>query len=154
MPETTQVEIVAPTPVPVVTVVTPSTEPTPVKLVSPSTVPVEIVNPEVLAPEGSTDYQSQRTDPSLAATTTFQQDLTTAGQRKVNLIWEYTQAMVAIFVVALTMIGSIYGMIYGLQIPNLIAVAFGTVVGFYFSRTNHAAIGSIGAKPLQPYVGR
>jgi hypothetical protein len=34
------------------------------------------------------------------------------------------------------------------------AMAFGTVVGFYFSRTNHAAIGGTGAKPEAPYEGR
>lgn len=36
---------------------------------------------------------------SLTPTTTEQQDLTVAGQRKVNLIWEFTQASIAILVV-------------------------------------------------------
>lgn len=35
---------------------------------------------------------------SLAPTTTTQEDLTTAGQRRVNLVWEFTQAMIAIAV--------------------------------------------------------
>jgi hypothetical protein len=35
------------------------------------------------------------------------------------------------------------------------SVAFGTVVGFYFSRTNHAAIGGVGKKPHDgEYRGR
>ena len=98
--------------------------------------------------------QSQGSDPSRPATTTFQEDLTTAGQRRVNLIWEYTQASIAVVVVLFTMVAGIAAMIYGLDIPSIISVAFGMVTGFYFSRTNHAAIGGIGHKPQQPYVGR
>ncbi len=41
------------------------------------------------------------------------------------------------------------------QIPTIMSVAFGTVVGFYFSRTNHSAIGGVGLKPvLDEYKGR
>jgi len=99
--------------------------------------------------------QEQGADPSLPARTTFQEDLTTAGQRQINLIWERTQSFIAVAVVVLTMVASIVGMMYNLAIPNLLAVAFGTVVGFYFSRTNHAAIGGVGPKPtLATYEGR
>ena len=91
----------------------------------------------------------------LAPNTTEQQDLTTAGQRKVNLIWEYTQAIIAMVVVTTTMASTLIASWKAdTQVPNLIAVAFGTVVGFYFSRTNHAAIGGVGDKPSQPYEGR
>lgn len=85
--------------------------------------------------------------------TTTQEDLTTAGQRRVNLIWEYTQAFIAVVVVLATMARG-YQLESNQQIPTIMAVAFGTVVGFYFSRTNHAAIGGIGNKPTQPYEGR
>lgn len=99
--------------------------------------------------------QSQALDPSKPATTTFQEDLNTAGQRRINLIWEYTQAMIALLVVVATMVCGAYAQIYDqTQIPTIIAVAFGTVTGFYFSRTNHAAIGGIGPKPSPPYEGR
>jgi len=92
---------------------------------------------------------------SLSPTTTTQQDITLAGQRRVNLIWEYTQAFVAISVVAATMGAGIYSMVNDIaQIPTIISVAFGTIVGFYFSRTNHQAIGGIGDQPIQPYIGR
>jgi len=94
---------------------------------------------------------------SIPATTTIQQDLTTAGQRKVNLIWEYTQAGVALIVVLSTMAAGLWESMHDSKqpVPTIMAVAFGTVVGFYFSRTNHAAIGGIGAKPNQvPYEGR
>lgn len=97
------------------------------------------------------------TQPSLPPKTTSQQDLTTAGQRRINLIWEYTQAIIALIVVITTMVAGILGVIAPGpdHIPTIISMAFGTVVGFYFSRTNHVAIGGIGHKPEQlPYEGR
>jgi len=93
-------------------------------------------------------------DKSVRATTTLQQDLTTAGQRRINLIWEYTQAFIAVMVVISTMICGAIAMAKDMPIPTIISVAFGMVTGFYFSRTNHAAIGGVGAKPQQEYRGR
>jgi hypothetical protein len=93
----------------------------------------------------------------LPPTTTSQEDMTTAGQRQINLIWERTQACIAIFVVFMTMITGAWSVFTKSsdQIPNIIATAFGMVVGFYFSRTNHAAIGGVGRKPSDgPYTGR
>lgn len=100
--------------------------------------------------------QSQKRDPSLPAKTTFQEDLTHAGQRQINLIWERTQAVIALMVVAFTMVCGAISMWKGVDIPNVVAVAFGMVTGFYFSRTNHAAIGGVGRKQNehQPYEGR
>ncbi len=95
--------------------------------------------------------------PPVQPTTTEQEDLTTAGQRKINLIWEYTQAIIALMVVIATMWAGVYTAISHSadQIPTVLSLAFGTVVGFYFSRTNHAAIGGIGAKPPPSrYEGR
>ena len=95
---------------------------------------------------------------SLPPTTTHQEDIVTAGQRKVNLIWEFTQAIIAISVVATTMFVAGYAYIVqgNTDVPNLIAVAFGTIVGFYFARTNHQAIGGTGVKAneSQNYEGR
>src|SRR5678815_5028890 len=45
--------------------------------------------------------------------TTLQEDLTTAGQRRVNLIWEWTQAIIAIGVVVSTMVVGGYIAILG-----------------------------------------
>lgn len=88
-------------------------------------------------------------------TSTQQHYLMTEGQRKVNLIWEYTQAAIAVVVVVCTMLTSMFAIYHGVeQVPNVVAVAFGTVVGFYFSRTNHAAIGGVGSQPTQEYIGR
>jgi len=94
---------------------------------------------------------------SLPPDTTAQQDITTAGQRKINLIWEYTQAIIALIVVGSTMAAGLRASFMPAQqqqLPTIMSVAFGTVVGFYFSRTNHAAIGGIGSKPESKYEGR
>jgi len=129
-----------------------SEAPIPVSIAAPVPIPVRVSADDLaqLTPH----LQSQLTDPSRPAVTTFQEDLTTAGQRQINLIWERTQSAIALMVAAFTMTTGIYSMWSDKPIPTIIAVAFGTVTGFYFSRTNHAAIGGIGPKPEAPYMGR
>jgi len=90
----------------------------------------------------------------LPATTTSQQDLTTAGQRRVNLLWEYTQAIIALIVTICTMAAGAYATFNRSETPPVLNISFGMVIGFYFSRTNHAAIGGVGRKPEQSYEGR
>jgi hypothetical protein len=103
--------------------------------------------------------------PSLDPTTTAQQDLTTAGQRQINLIWERTQALLALSVVMFTVFidGLVTvlciimktdltaSMMMGLSFLNITCTG---VISFYFSRTNHAAIGGVGQKPMENYTGR
>ena len=87
--------------------------------------------------------------PSIAPTTTEQEDLVTKGQRTINLIWEVTQGMIA---VAITM-----AVIYcatATIVSEVLTNAFFLIIGFYFSRTNHAAIGGVGNKPESRYEGR
>lgn len=86
---------------------------------------------------------------SLPPTTTAQEDITTAGQRRVNLIWEFTQAAIAIGVTG----AFVYAEISKID-SSAIKMAFTLVVGFYFSRTNHSAIGGVGKQPRQQYQGR
>jgi len=88
-------------------------------------------------------------EPNLPATTTLQQDLTREGQRKVNLIWEATQAIIAVVVTA----AIVYTAINTISSPEL-TNAFFLIIGFYYSRTNHANIGGVGEKPEPPYEGR
>lgn len=95
----------------------------------------------------------------LPPTTTLQEDMTFAGQRRVNLIWEYTQALIAISIVlANVVVGSIFAVarIPSGEYPSVLSSSLFLVIGFYFSRTNHAAIGGVGAAPtpVQPYEGR
>ena len=94
--------------------------------------------------------------PSQPPTTTAQEDLTTAGQRKVNLVWEYTQSAISIMVVVANMVVATYDGIVKdhSEFPTVLSSVLFLVVGFYFSRTNHSAIGGIGAKPVQSYEGR
>lgn len=86
----------------------------------------------------------------LPATTTEEEDIVTAGQRRVNLVWEVTQSVIAITVT----MALIYVSIQKID-SDVLKNAFFLIIGFYFSRTNHAAIGGVGKKPpQQPYIGR
>ena len=91
--------------------------------------------------------------PPLAPTTTVQQDLMHEGQRKINVLWEMTQSVIAITVTLCTMISGAVITVQGkdTQVPTILSMAFGTVVGFYFARTNHTAVGGIGRHPTQAY---
>lgn len=82
---------------------------------------------------------------TLPPKTTEQEDLVTAGQRKINLIWELTQAIVAIGITAAT----IYCAIKGVVSPVL-NNAFFVVISLYLVRTNHTLTGGVSAK----YKGR
>lgn len=123
--------------------------PKPVELVAPTPVPVEIVG-DMPAPVHA----------PLPATTTAQEDITTAGQRRVNMIWEFTQASIALMVIIANMIvGISHGVGYttpSTEYPIILSSSLFLIVGFYFSRTNHAAIGGVGFKPNenQKYKGR
>lgn len=83
----------------------------------------------------------------IASTTTSEQDRKTAGQRRINVIWEVTQA-----VIALAVTGSTLFVAAQLALKDqgqtaaflLLSNAFFLVVGFYFGRTNHARQGGIG----------
>jgi len=94
---------------------------------------------------------------SLPPQTTRQEDLTTAGQRKVNLIWEFTQSSVAIMIIGANMVVAVaqgLGLTKNHEYPIILSSSLFLVIGFYFSRTNHAAIGGIGPKASSKYVGR
>lgn len=78
--------------------------------------------------------------------------LKTAGQRRINLIWEYTQAFIAgtvvstvLFVAAMLAIS-----VNGATAQQVAAFVFLTgvanlVIGFYFGRTNHQRQGGVGS---------
>jgi hypothetical protein len=95
---------------------------------------------------------------NLPASTTHEQDRATAGQRRVNIIWEATQASIAV-IVTLTGMGvaaylsagvgdatdrasAVAGFVFLTGIVNL-------VVGFYFGRTNHARTGGVGGDAVR-----
>jgi len=75
-------------------------------------------------------------------------DRVSYGQRRINLIWELTQAAIAISVTAIALLKAA-----GLTPPGgdaaLIGNAFFLVIGFYFGRTNHQRVGGVGAVESQ-----
>lgn len=88
-------------------------------------------------------------DSSLQPTTTAQEDIVTAGQRRINLVWEITQSLIAIGIT-----GAVIFCAVSKIESTVMTNAFFLIVGFYFSRTNHQAIGGVGIKPQQEYQGR
>lgn len=87
---------------------------------------------------------------TLMPTTTAQEDVVTAGQRHINRVWEYSQAAIALMITA----AIVYCAINEINSDEL-SNGFFLIIGFYFSRANHSAIGGVGRKPLEgPYQGR
>jgi hypothetical protein len=108
---------------------------------------------------------------SKAPTTTAQQDLISAGQREVNLLWENTQSRLAlIIIVAFNLViflvigwalwrlttevdgdSSLVLAVLAL-ISTALTLLYGLtnlVVGFYFGRTNHQRTGGIGGEDIE-----
>lgn len=85
-------------------------------------------------------------DRPVPSTTTSEEDRHSAGQRRVNLTWELTQALIAILVTIATLYVSA-----SLALKDqgqtaaflLLSNAFFLVIGFYFGRTNHQRVGGV-----------
>lgn len=131
-----------PTPDPVPVVITEEQQPIPVVVEAVKIQPLATVTKG----EGTT----------LTPTTTEQEDVVTAGQRRVNLIWEFTQAAIAIVVVVANMFAAVYNVLQNraVDVPMILSSSLFLIIGFYFSRTNHTQIGGIGQKPRDRYDGR
>lgn len=65
----------------------------------------------------------------------------TAGQRRINLIWEVTQGVIAVTITA----AKIYCSVNRIDSPEL-TNAFFLIVSMYFVRTNHHLVGGVGTK--------
>ena len=72
----------------------------------------------------------------------------TLGQRRINLIWEATQSVIALGVTFSTLYVSSVMVLRGGDktdaVVLLLSNSFFLVVGFYFGRTNHQKIGGVG----------
>ncbi len=109
--------------------------------------PITLKNP-ILSPEMRRFSAAQATASATEAETT----LHTAGQRRVNMIWERTQSIIALSVV-LTTCGGIIALgsvrFWNINLATDAIPSFppewwtivGLVIGFYFGRTNHARMG-------------
>ena len=71
------------------------------------------------------------------------------------MVWEYTQAAVALLVTITTLTLCIVLVARGetTQALQLMSSAFFLIIGFYFGRTNHQRVGGVEI-PYQPYQGR
>lgn len=94
--------------------------------------------------------------PPLPAKTTEQEDVTQAGQRRISLIWEITQSVIAIMVVLSNVIAALCNVFNkrDVDVPVILSSSLFMVLGFYLARTNHEKIGGVGPVPSSPYVGR
>jgi hypothetical protein len=85
-----------------------------------------------------------------ASTTTREQDRHTLGQRRVNLLWESTQAIIALSVIGTTLYIDGIIAVHGKTMTELqssalmqLNVMAALVTGFYFGRTNHQRVGGV-----------
>jgi hypothetical protein len=102
-----------------------------------SDIPVITAPATVLAPAS----EPPRHGESIPATTTKQEDLVVAGQRRINLIWEFTQAAVTILITC----AAIYCAVTGKD-ADVLNFAFVAVISTYYARTNHTKTGGVGLK--------
>lgn len=104
-----------------------------------------------------TQTQTQTSKTADTAAESEQKALTTAGQRNVNLMWETTQAKIALAIVyvvlAVAAVLAIVGMLpwatekqVALAITAFLLLSnlSTLVIGFYYGRTNHQRVGGVG----------
>jgi hypothetical protein len=74
--------------------------------------------------------------------------LRTSGQRRINLIWESTQAIIALMTVGGGVLVMVRNAMVGSDapIPSSLTSMIFLVLGFYFARTNHSNMGGIGPR--------
>ena len=90
-----------------------------------------------------------RPEDKLPSATTPEQDRTTASQRRINILWEVTQAVIAVGVTLSTVYVASTLSIRGdggTAAFLLLSNSFFLIIGFYFSRTNHSNTGGVGSK--------
>lgn len=108
--------------------------------------PVTINAPAlVLPPEVKVDPPKVG-DRNIAPKTTASEDLVTAGQRRINILWELTQAIVAIMVTGFTLYVAATLAISGsgdVAAFLLLSNAFFAVITAYLTRTNHTKTGGV-----------
>lgn len=96
--------------------------------------------PKAKPPEEPDDDQSRTAEES-------ETGLRTEGQRRINLIWEVTQSIVALSVTIATLFvaGKLALSESGYQSAFLLlSNVFFLVLGTYFNRTNHVRVGGVG----------
>lgn len=100
-------------------------------------VDIVAVPPELLKGPGPAD--NVKNVKNLPPDTTAAEDRTTAGQRRVNLVWELTQAIIAMLIAGAT----VYAILNDIE-SAVLSSAFTLVIALYFVRTNHTKTGGVG----------
>ena len=75
-----------------------------------------------------------------------------SGQRRINAIWEITQAVIALSVTGVTLyVAARIAGAAGADTQSflLLSNAFFLVIGFYFGRTNHTRMGGVGVNQTE-----
>ena len=135
-------------------------DPTPVTIEAPVPIPVDVVAgaspaaPSMQPGQAGTvapnkpDVMTLPTGKIVAApTTTEEEDRATVGQRRINLIWEVTQGIIAIMVTSSTLyVAGRLALKESGETASflLLSNAFFVVVTTYIVRTNHQKIGGVG----------
>lgn len=104
----------------------------------PVVIPVKASPPKVIVTDGVAN---------LPPDTTAAEDLVTSGQRRINVLWETTQAIVALMVTAATLWVSGNLALQGRGDTAaflLLSNAFFVVISTYLTRTNHTKTGGVG----------
>lgn len=100
---------------------------------------------------------------NIEPTTTAAEDLVAHGQRRINILWEVTQAIIAISVTTVTVFVLAKASLTPQPLDNNQQIAINQlmvmvtlVLSAYFQRTNHQNIGGVGPKTTdsQQYQGR
>lgn len=98
---------------------------------------------------------------NIEPTTTAAEDLVAHGQRRINILWEVTQAIIALSVTTVTVFVLARASLTPQPLDNNQQIAINQlmvmvtlILSFYFSRTNHSNTGGSGPKPRQEYTGR
>lgn len=103
--------------------------------------PALVVNPSGKLPE-----PPKVGDKNTAPTTTAAEDKVPEGQRKINLLWERTQAILAIVVAGVTLYVASAMALRGDKNEAaflLLSNAFFSVISVYLTRTNHTKTGGV-----------
>lgn len=134
------------------------TKPTDVKIIETPNSPIAVI---IEDDKKETRTVSKDDKQVLSPHTSEEDERVSLGQRNINLIWETTQSKIALIsvissqavniIVILSLLfkeGDTKSDVIAVITASIAAMnlTVGIIIGFYFSRTNHSAIGGVGRK--------
>lgn len=103
----------------------------------------DVAIPTTTVEENRASAGAREASKELATRVSDASALRTAGQRRINVIWEFTQASLTILIT----IAVIYAELSGKSSTTL-NNGFFAVIATYLARTNHTKIGGVGVDEL------